>query len=177
MSRGPVLDQRCFTKKKLLCLCMAGFVAWAQLSFLWNLETTYLCPCCAISIALRAGTGDPPSVTLRTSIDFLSGLRFPCLFSIGESTRFLGGSLCRNNAVNLEWLWIPQRLLRYSDNSFQEHPITFSNCRDVNPGRALKHSPLIHLILPSFLSYCKSLILYMSTQKEVTLSLIKPTPR
>lgn len=61
---------------------------------------THLCPCCAISIALRAGTGDPPSVTLRTSMDFLSGRRFPCLFSIGESTRFLGGSVQKGNAVS-----------------------------------------------------------------------------
>lgn len=61
---------------------------------------THLCPCCAISIALRAGTGEPPSVTLRTSIDFLSGRRFPCLFSIGESTRFRGGSLQKENTVS-----------------------------------------------------------------------------
>lgn len=52
----------------------------------------HLCPCCVMSMALLAGTGEPPSVTLNTSIDFLSGLLFPCLFSMGESTRFLGGS-------------------------------------------------------------------------------------
>lgn len=52
-----------------------------------------LCPCCVMSMALLAGTGEPPSVTLNTSIDFLSGLLFPCLFSIGESTRFRGGSI------------------------------------------------------------------------------------
>lgn len=37
----------------------------------------YLCPCCVMSIALLAGTGEPPSVTLRTSMDFLSGLLLP----------------------------------------------------------------------------------------------------
>lgn len=45
-----------------------------------------------MSMARRTGTGDPPSVTLSTSIDFLSGLRFPWRLSMGESTRFLGGS-------------------------------------------------------------------------------------
>lgn len=81
-------------------------------------EETHLCPCCAISIALRAGTGEPPSVTLRTSIDFLSGLRFPCLFSIGESTRFLGGSLWKENAVSWIWLWLTShRLVKSSLNN------------------------------------------------------------
>lgn len=55
-------------------------------------NTAYLWLCCAISMALRAGTGEPPSVTLKTSMDFRSGRRFPCRFSIGESTRFRGGS-------------------------------------------------------------------------------------
>lgn len=55
----------------------------------------YLWPCWAISMALRAGTGEPPSVTLSTSMDFRSGRRLPCRFSIGESTRFRGGSVCR----------------------------------------------------------------------------------
>lgn len=53
----------------------------------------YLCPCCVMSIALLAGTGEPPSVTLRTSMDFLSGLLLPWRFNMGESTRFLGGSV------------------------------------------------------------------------------------
>lgn len=79
---------------------------------------THLCPCCAISIALRAGTGEPPSVTLRTSIDFLSGRRFPCLFSIGESTRFLGGSLWKENTVSWIWPWLTShRLVKSSLNN------------------------------------------------------------
>lgn len=45
-----------------------------------------------MSMARRTGTGDPPSVTLSTSMDFLSGRRLPCRLSMGESTRFLGGS-------------------------------------------------------------------------------------
>lgn len=45
-----------------------------------------------MSIALLAGTGEPPSVTLRTSMDFLSGLLLPWRFNMGESTRFRGGS-------------------------------------------------------------------------------------
>ena len=84
---------------------------------------THLCPCCAISIALRAGTGEPPSVTLRTSIDFLSGRRFPCLFSIGESTRFLGGSLWKENAVSWIRLWLTsQRLVKSSHSDLTLTP-------------------------------------------------------
>lgn len=84
---------------------------------------THLCPCCAISIALRAGTGDPPSVTLRTSIDFLSGRRFPCLFSIGESTRFLGGSAWKKTAVSSIYLWLNScRLVKFSLNNFTLTP-------------------------------------------------------
>lgn len=45
-----------------------------------------------MSMALRTGTGDPPSVTVRTSMDFLSGLRLAWRLSIGESTRLRGGS-------------------------------------------------------------------------------------
>lgn len=56
---------------------------------------TYLWLCWAISMARRAGTGEPPSVTLSTSMDLRSGRRLPCRFSIGESTRFRGGSVCR----------------------------------------------------------------------------------
>lgn len=37
----------------------------------------HLCPCCVMSMALLAGTGEPPSVTLSTSMDFLSGLLLP----------------------------------------------------------------------------------------------------
>lgn len=46
-----------------------------------------------MSIARRTGTGDPPSVTLSTSMDLRSGLLLLCLVSRGESTRFLGGSV------------------------------------------------------------------------------------
>lgn len=53
---------------------------------------SHLCPCVAMSRARRTGTGEPPSVTLSTSMDFLSGLRLPWRLSMGESTRFLGGS-------------------------------------------------------------------------------------
>lgn len=60
---------------------------------------SHLCPCVAMSMARRTGTGDPPSVTLRTSMDFLSGLRLPWRLSIGESTRFLGGSAERGEAA------------------------------------------------------------------------------
>lgn len=52
----------------------------------------HLCPCVAMSMARRTGTGEPPSVTLSTSMDFRSGLRLPWRLSMGESTRFLGGS-------------------------------------------------------------------------------------
>lgn len=61
-------------------------------------EGTHLWPCWAISMALRAGTGEPPSVTLSTSMDLRSGRRLPCRFSIGESTRFRGGSVCRQGS-------------------------------------------------------------------------------
>lgn len=49
-------------------------------------------------MARRAGTGEPPSVTLSTSMDLRSGRRLPCRFSIGESTRFRGGSVCRQGS-------------------------------------------------------------------------------
>lgn len=62
----------------------------------------YLCPCCAMSIARRTGTGEPPSVTLRTSIDLRSGLLLPCLLSMGESTRFLGGSAEEEQTIQAE---------------------------------------------------------------------------
>lgn len=52
-----------------------------------------LCPCCAMSMARLTGTGEPPSVTLSTSIDLRSGLLLLCLVKSGESTRFLGGSI------------------------------------------------------------------------------------
>lgn len=52
----------------------------------------YLWLCAAVSRALRGGVGDPCSVTLRTSRLFLSGRQRPWRVSIGESTRFRGGS-------------------------------------------------------------------------------------
>lgn len=52
----------------------------------------YLWLCAAVSKALRVGVGDPCSVTLRTSRLFLSGRQRPWRVSIGESTRFRGGS-------------------------------------------------------------------------------------
>lgn len=52
----------------------------------------HLWPWVAMSMARRTGTGDPPSVTVRTSMDFLSGRRLPWRLNMGESTRFLGGS-------------------------------------------------------------------------------------
>lgn len=66
---------------------------------------TYLWPCWAISMARRAGTGEPPSVTLSTSMDLRSGLRLPCRFSIGESTRFRGGSVHREGVRGGLWGW------------------------------------------------------------------------
>ena len=59
---------------------------------IFNVFMSHLWPWVAMSMALRTGTGDPPSMTHSTSMDFLSGLRLPCRLSIGESTRFLGGS-------------------------------------------------------------------------------------
>lgn len=55
-----------------------------------------------MSMARRTGTGDPPSVTLSTSMDFLSGLRLPCRLSMGESTRFLGGSAERGQRSQVD---------------------------------------------------------------------------
>lgn len=52
----------------------------------------YLWLCALVSRALRGGVGDPCSVTLRTSRLFLSGRQRPWRVSMGESTRFLGGS-------------------------------------------------------------------------------------
>lgn len=52
----------------------------------------YLWLCAAESRALRGGVGDPCSVTLSTSRLFLSGRQRPWRVSIGESTRFRGGS-------------------------------------------------------------------------------------
>lgn len=52
----------------------------------------YLWLCAAVSRALRGGVGDPCSVTLSTSRLFLSGRQRPWRVSIGESTRFRGGS-------------------------------------------------------------------------------------
>lgn len=56
----------------------------------------YLWLCAAVSMALRGGVGDPCSVTLSTSKLFLSGRQRPCRVNIGESTRFLGGSVVSN---------------------------------------------------------------------------------
>lgn len=52
----------------------------------------YLWLCAAVSKALRGGVGDPCSVTLSTSKLFLSGRQRPWRVSMGESTRFRGGS-------------------------------------------------------------------------------------
>lgn len=52
----------------------------------------YLWLCAAVSSALRGGVGDPCSVTLSTSRLFLSGRQRPWRVSMGESTRFRGGS-------------------------------------------------------------------------------------
>lgn len=52
----------------------------------------YLWLCAAVSRALRGGVGDPCSVTLRTSRLFRSGRHRPWRVSMGESTRFRGGS-------------------------------------------------------------------------------------
>ena len=52
----------------------------------------YLWLCAAVSRALRGGVGDPCSVTLNTSRLFLSGRQRPWRVSMGESTRFRGGS-------------------------------------------------------------------------------------
>ena len=55
-----------------------------------------------MSMARRTGTGEPPSVTLSTSMDFLSGLRLPWRLSMGESTRFLGGSAERGQRSKVD---------------------------------------------------------------------------
>lgn len=58
----------------------------------WSLVRSYLWLCTLASRALRGGVGDPCSVTLRTSRLFLSGRHRPWRVSMGESTRFRGGS-------------------------------------------------------------------------------------
>lgn len=73
---------------------------WSFKHLIWPRDTSdhahaaapHLWPWVAMSMARRTGTGDPPSVTVRTSMDFLSGRRLPWRLSMGESTRFLGGS-------------------------------------------------------------------------------------
>lgn len=69
----------------------------------------YLCPCCVMSMARRAGTGDPPSVTLSTSMDLRSGLLFPCRFNMGESTRFRGGSTNTHRYTHAEFQVVSQK--------------------------------------------------------------------
>lgn len=94
-----------------LCCCWAASSSTqpptqSYVLLYWNIDSffkktfsfhlhAYLCPCCVMSMALLAGTGEPPSVTLRTSMDFLSGLLLPWRFNMGESTRFLGGSVAK----------------------------------------------------------------------------------
>lgn len=60
-------------------------------------KTIYLWLCAAVSRALRGGVGDPCSVTLSTSKLFLSGRQRPWRVSMGESTRFRGGSAEKQN--------------------------------------------------------------------------------
>lgn len=76
----------------------------------------HLCPCCVMSMALLAGTGEPPSVTLSTSMDFLSGLLLPWRFNMGESTRFLGGSVPEGDGsrVNAVITGVPRSSLQMS---------------------------------------------------------------
>lgn len=88
------------------CICLERATVLAQGTFLdlcsnsnhvlfyfsEKLGLLYLWLCAAVSRALRGGVGDPCSVTLRTSRLFLSGRQRPWRVSIGESTRFRGGS-------------------------------------------------------------------------------------
>lgn len=60
-----------------------------------HLISIYLWLCALVSRFLRGGVGEPCSVTLRTSRLFLSGLQRPWRVNMGESTRFLGGSLTK----------------------------------------------------------------------------------
>ncbi len=71
------------------------FRMWAL--YLCKHNILYLWLCAAVSRALRGGVGDPCSVTLSTSRLFLSGRQRPWRVSIGESTRFRGGSAEERN--------------------------------------------------------------------------------
>lgn len=68
-------------------------------------SVSHLWPWVAMSMARLTGTGDPPSVTHSTSMDFLSGRRLPWRLSMGESTRFLGGSAEVKGQVRGTVLW------------------------------------------------------------------------
>ena len=105
----PRARLRCQNLLKLCCWAASSSTQPPTQSYVhlyWNIDSffkkafsfhlhAYLCPCCVMSMALLAGTGEPPSVTLRTSMDFLSGLLLPWRFNMGESTRFLGGSVAK----------------------------------------------------------------------------------
>lgn len=63
-------------------------------------DGAYLWLCALVSRALRGGVGDPCSVTLRTSILLLSGRWRTLRESMGESTRFRGGSYKKKGQDN-----------------------------------------------------------------------------
>lgn len=85
------LTERDLTKRpKYLHYWYAKFSICVLYTCRYNM--LYLWLCAAVSRALRGGVGDPCSVTLSTSRLFLSGRQRPWRVSIGESTRFRGGS-------------------------------------------------------------------------------------
>lgn len=80
----------------IILICSKFILHIEVVFFIWKKENIrsgqYLWLCALVSRALRGGVGDPCSVTLRTSRLFLSGRQRPWRVSMGESTRFLGGS-------------------------------------------------------------------------------------
>lgn len=88
LKRATVLNKGHFW----ICAVTATSNSHYSTLYLGKLGLLYLWLCAAVSRALRGGVGDPCSVTLRTSRLFLSGRQRPWRVSIGESTRFRGGS-------------------------------------------------------------------------------------
>lgn len=79
-------------KAECIMQCNATVCAKYTYMCVCKQNTLHLWLCAAVSRALRGGVGDPCSVTLSTSRLFLSGRQRPWRVSIGESTRFRGGS-------------------------------------------------------------------------------------
>lgn len=82
-----IRNKKVRTYMKLCYMCKQHLELW----YIY-VRVLYLWLCAAVSRALRGGVGDPCSVTLNTSRLFLSGRQRPWRVSMGESTRFRGGS-------------------------------------------------------------------------------------